>query len=71
MPDQGTKGGSMKNVTALERGLDIMLVLNRLGPSQVRDLHRNLGLPKPTIVRMLATLKGAGYVTQSDDGKNS
>jgi len=58
----------MKNVTALERGLDIMLLLNRLGPSQIRDLHKNTGLPKPTIVRMLATLKGAGYVTQSDGG---
>lgn len=45
-----------------------MLLLNRLGPSHIRDLHKNTGLPKPTIVRMLATLKGAGYVTQADDG---
>ncbi len=68
MSDKATKGSSMKNVTALERGLEILHLLNLLGPSHVRELHKSSGLPKPTIVRMLATLNGAGYVTQSDDG---
>ena len=68
MPDKEAKKSSMKNVTALERGLDILLLLNRQGPSHIRDLHKISGLPKPTIVRMLATLNGAGYVSQSEDG---
>ncbi len=62
-----SKTSSTKNVNSLTRGLELLLLLNRQGPCQVRDLYRLTGMPKPTIVRMLATLRESGYVTQNAD----
>jgi len=55
-------------VNALARGLEVLQLLNTQGPSQVRDIHRLSGLPKPTVVRMLSSLCEAGYVRQAEDG---
>lgn len=49
-------------VTALIRGLKILQCLNEHGPQSVGDLYQRTGIAKPTVVRMLETLKHAGYV---------
>jgi len=53
---------------ALTRGLEILQLLNKNGASQVREIHKLSSLPKPTIVRILASLCEAGYVRQAADG---
>lgn len=68
MPGISVKRRS-NHVNSLVRGLDILLILNRNGASHVRDLFQHTGLPKPTIMRMLTTLREAGYVTQRGDGR--
>lgn len=55
-------------VNALTRGLEVLQLLNKHGASQVRDIHRHSGLPKPTVVRMLSSLCDSGYVRQAIDG---
>ena len=44
------------------RGLELLRLLNEAYPLQIRDLHALTGLPKPTISRLLTTLRAAGYV---------
>ncbi|MBI4968433.1 MAG: helix-turn-helix domain-containing protein [Rhodospirillales bacterium] len=57
-----------KIIGVLERGLALLTALNRLGLCQVRDLHQATGLPKPTIVRLLESLIGLGYVARLPGG---
>lgn len=49
-------------VSALIRGLKILQALNEYGPQSVGDLHQRTGIAKPTVVRMLETLRHCGYV---------
>ena len=56
---------SFKTVTALARGLDVLRVVNDLRDASVAALHRETGLSKATIVRMLETLEHEGYVTRN------
>ncbi len=51
-------------VRALSRGLDVLDALETGDGMLLRDLHRSTGLPKPTLLRLLATLEKRGYVTQ-------
>ena len=53
---------SFKPVIALARGLEILRVVNAEGQATVRGIHRDTGLDKATIVRMLETLEHEGYV---------
>jgi IclR family transcriptional regulator, mhp operon transcriptional activator len=57
-----------KVISVLERGLHILNVLNRPGMSEVRHIHQATGLPKPTIVRLLDSLVGLGYVARRPGG---
>ena len=59
--DVGDKG-------SLIRGLELLRLLNEVYPLQVRDLHALTGLPKPTISRLLTTLRQTGYVLRDDAG---
>lgn len=52
----------MKSVRALARGLDVLSELERSRGSSLRDLHAALGLPKPTLLRILKTLASSGFV---------
>lgn len=55
--------GSYKPVNAVIRGLDVLAAVNKLrGRATVGELHRETGLDKATIVRMLETLAHAGYI---------
>lgn len=51
-------------MTALARGLDVLRVVNLLGEATVADLHRQTGLHRATVVRMLETLEHGGYVAR-------
>ncbi|MEZ2410701.1 helix-turn-helix domain-containing protein [Bosea sp. RCC_152_1] len=54
---------SYKPVTAALRVLDILAAVNRANPrATVGEVHRQTGIDKATIVRMLETLVHAGYV---------
>lgn len=53
---------------SLVRGLELLRLLNEVYPLQVRDLHHLTGMPKPTISRLLATLRRTGYVQRDDGG---
>ncbi|MBI2714093.1 MAG: helix-turn-helix domain-containing protein [Rhizobiales bacterium] len=56
-------------VIALMRGLDVLRVVNTLRSATVADVHRQTGLHRATVVRMLETLEHAGFVVRRDDGK--
>ena len=49
---------------ALERGLDVLLEVQRRRAASLHELHLALGLPKATLLRMLVTLGGRGLVWQ-------
>ncbi|EJW11045.1 Transcriptional regulator, IclR family [Rhodovulum sp. PH10] len=60
-------GPSFKPVVALSRGLAILRVVNEAGQATVRGIHRDTGLDKATIVRMLETLEHEGYVMRDPE----
>jgi len=51
-------------VRSLVRGLNLLAQVNKLAPASVSDLVRACGLPKATTIRLLSTLREAGYVRQ-------
>jgi IclR family transcriptional regulator, mhp operon transcriptional activator len=51
-----------KPVSALQRGLAVLSVVSKLGRARVTDVREATGLDKATILRMLETLVGEGYV---------
>lgn len=60
-----THGDKADNIRSVERAIDLIQSLNRRALSTLHDLHRDTGLPKPTIVRLLRTLESKGLVAQS------
>ena len=58
-----TIDGGDPTIRSAERTLAILQAMNRRPVSTIDYLHREIGLPKPTLVRFLATLIHAGYVT--------
>jgi IclR family transcriptional regulator, mhp operon transcriptional activator len=54
---------SYSRVKSAWKTLELLKELNRQSVSSVSHLHRQTGLPKPTVVRLLETLVEAGYVT--------
>jgi IclR family mhp operon transcriptional activator len=57
-------------IRGLERGLQVLKLL-QAGPSAtLQDVHAATGLPKPSLLRILATLEHAGVVHRRiDDGR--
>jgi IclR family mhp operon transcriptional activator len=55
---------SFNPVIALERGLWVLAVLNKLQRAKVADIRAATDLDKATIIRMLETLISAGYVVR-------
>lgn len=51
------------NVQSVVRAFELLAELNRHRVSTIAELHVALGLPKPTIVRLLKTLASMGYVS--------
>ena len=54
----------VKSVRALERGLDVLIEIQRSRASSLHELHLKLGLPKATLLRMLVTLASRGLIWQ-------
>jgi IclR family transcriptional regulator, mhp operon transcriptional activator len=52
-------------VRSLERGLALLLAMNRRKLPSVVELARDTRLPRPTVYRLLETLSRAGFVTRS------
>jgi IclR family mhp operon transcriptional activator len=53
------------SIRAVERAIDLLQALNRRPISTLHELHRDTGLPKPSLVRLLHTLEVKGLVTHS------
>ncbi len=60
--ERSDKGECIRSV---ERAIDVLQALNRRPLSTLHDLHRDTGLPKPSIVRLLRTLEAKGLAAQS------
>ena len=50
----------MKSIRALERGLEVLRLLEQHQGRALQDLHLATALPKPTLLRILHTLEAAG-----------
>jgi IclR family mhp operon transcriptional activator len=57
---------SFPPVQSVERALALLVELNKQRATTIGELHRRTRLPKPTIVRLLETLIGLGYVSSDD-----
>jgi IclR family transcriptional regulator, mhp operon transcriptional activator len=53
----------------LSRAFGLLELVNALGLASVKELSARSGLPKPTVSRMLKTLKRLGYVDQMANGE--
>ncbi|MDQ8731045.1 DNA-binding transcriptional regulator [Bradyrhizobium sp. LHD-71] len=52
-------------VRSIQRGLDVLLEVNRSGGIRVSELAQRLDLARPTVYRLLETLEELGYVARS------
>lgn len=57
-----------QTVHALERGLSLLAAINELSPASLAMLVDATGIPKATVVRLLHTLRQAGYVERAEEG---
>ncbi|MDH2406577.1 IclR family transcriptional regulator C-terminal domain-containing protein [Bradyrhizobium sp. SSUT18] len=53
---------SYEPVRAIQRGLAVLRAVSEHGPVTIADLVSRCGFPQPTVVRVLETLVGEGYV---------
>lgn len=56
---------SFEPITALQRGLDVLEVINQEKAVSLKTLHEETGLHKATLIRMLETLIATGYVAKT------
>jgi IclR family transcriptional regulator, mhp operon transcriptional activator len=56
---------SFRPVTALQRGLEVLEVINRGKSVSVQGIHQETKLHKATVIRMLETLIDSGYVAKT------
>jgi IclR family mhp operon transcriptional activator len=61
---RGSKARS-GGVRSFERGLAVLVAMNRRKLPSVVELARDTRLPRPTVYRLLETLSDAGFVTRS------
>jgi IclR family mhp operon transcriptional activator len=57
------------SVRSLERGLDILRLLNRHNGLTVTETAEQVSLPRPTAFRLLRTLERLGYIFRDDADK--
>ncbi|PWC36010.1 DNA-binding transcriptional regulator [Azospirillum sp. TSO35-2] len=65
--DEGPErnGEARDAVRALTRGLSILRHVNAVGEARPGGIARALGIPRPTVYRLLQTLEEQGYVVMS------
>jgi len=56
------KQTGVKTIRSLERGLQVLTILEDLGPASLKQIYQASGLPRPTLLRILRTLEGASLV---------
>lgn len=56
---------AFNTVRSLKRGLEVLRALNRCDGAKAQALARIVGLPRPTVYRLLETLETLGYVARS------
>lgn len=56
-------------VRAVRRALDLLATINASRGATVPELVRDSGIPRPTVLRLLATLAEAGYALRSAQGR--
>lgn len=56
----------VKSVDALRRGLEVLRAIEDSSAATLADLHRQTGIPKATLLRMLKTLTEGGWVARND-----
>ncbi len=56
---------SFAPIRAVERAIEVLLALNRYPVSSLDLLHKQTGIPKPTLVRLLETLQSKGLVAHA------
>ena len=52
----------VKTIRSLERGLQVLTILEALGPASLKQIYQASGLPRPTLLRILRTLEGTSLV---------
>lgn len=58
--------GAIKTVRAVQRGFQVLEALNRCHGASAQALARAVRVPRPTVYRLLETMRGLGYVTRSE-----
>lgn len=56
---------SYKRIRSLERGVAVLQFLNQMGSATARDIAKEIGLPRPTVYRILDTLVESGLIYRS------
>lgn len=56
----------MKTVNALLRGLEVLLAIDSSSAATLTELHRQTGIPKASLQRILKTLKEAGWIERNE-----
>jgi IclR family mhp operon transcriptional activator len=69
MADTAPRRPDSFSVRSLERGLDILSLLNRHNGLTVTETAEQVGLPRPTAFRLLRTLERLGYIFRDDADK--
>jgi IclR family mhp operon transcriptional activator len=54
----------VKTIRALDRGMEVLGVLQASRAMSLHELHATTGLPKATLTRIIATLEGRGLIWQ-------
>jgi len=54
----------VKEIHALSRGLKVLKVMHSMRSASLHELHRETGIPKSTLTRILLTLHKQGFVWQ-------
>ena len=67
MMTEQASGSNGKCIRSVERAIDVLRALNTRPLSTLHDLHRDTGLPKPSIVRLLRTLEAKGLAARSSN----
>ncbi|RXJ69487.1 hypothetical protein CS022_23725 [Veronia nyctiphanis] len=58
----------VKSIQSLQRGLDVLDLIKSRSAVTLTDLHRDSGLSKATLLRILQTLQESGWVTRDPKG---
>lgn len=57
---------AVKMIRSVERGFQVLEALNRRHGASAQELSRSVKIPRPTVYRLLETMRRLGYVTRSE-----